>query len=81
MVAAPEAYWPGLVYYRGRVAPLRVRSWRGAFTTPLFIKFNYPVLNEFAAGSGFECRNHGATGPGSLRTGITPRSLLKAGLD
>jgi hypothetical protein len=23
-----------LLYYRGRVTPLRVRSWRGAFTTP-----------------------------------------------
>jgi hypothetical protein len=35
--------WSGLVYYRGRVTPLRVRSWRGAFTTS-------PHGSEFAAG-------------------------------
>ena len=51
--------WSGLVYYRGRATPLRVRSWRGAFTTS-------PHGPEFAAGSGFECRSHGATNLGFL---------------
>ena len=67
--------WSGLVYYRGRVTPLSVRSWRGAFTTS-------PHGPEFAAGSGFGCRSHGATNLGFLPhstlalSAAPPRHLL-----
>ena len=64
-----------------RVTPLRVRSWRGAFTTS-------PHGSEFAAGSGFECRSHGATNlgflPHSTLVGLThcscSRSLARLSL-
>ena len=58
-------YWSGLVYYRGRVTPLRVRSWRGAFTTP-------PHGPEFAAGSGFECKRRN-------EPGLSPPTALEVG--
>jgi hypothetical protein len=59
-----HAHWSCLAHCRCR-APVRTRSWRSA------LQRHSP---EFAAGSGFECRSHGATNHGLFPTLHSSRS-------